>query len=120
MDIVTTCPICSLTEADSWLFSNHAVALPHGRPVGFGHAIVAPRRHVSLFFSLDAFEQKKVWDAVRAIKRRVAEGLRVERFHVGFVEFEQGDGHAYIHVIPRGVDEEFSLPDRVQWVSDQD
>jgi diadenosine tetraphosphate (Ap4A) HIT family hydrolase len=117
---VPTCPLCSLTEADSWLYSAHALALPYSNPVGFGHAIVAPRRHVSHFFDLDAFEQKTVWEAVRAIKRRVAEGLKVETFHVGFVDFEDGEGHAYIHVIPRGVDEEFALPDGVQWIADQE
>lgn len=96
------------------------MALPHDPPAGFGHAIVAPRRHVALFFSLDAFEQKMVWEAVSAVKRRVAEGLNVERFHIGFVDFEQGDGHAFIHVIPRGVDEEFVLPEGVQWIADPD
>jgi ATP adenylyltransferase len=115
-----TCPLCSLAEADSWLFSDHAISAPHDNPVSFGHAVVAPRRHVSLFFDLDAFEQKMVWDAVRAVKRRVAEGLRVERFHVGFVDYEHGDGHAYIHVIPQGVGDEFSLPEGVQWVADRD
>jgi diadenosine tetraphosphate (Ap4A) HIT family hydrolase len=94
--------------------------MPHGHPVSFGHAIVAPRRHVPLFFDLDAFEQKKVWEAVRIIKKRVAEGLRVEQFYIGFVDYENGDGHAYIHVIPRGVNEEFSLPEGVQWVPEED
>ncbi len=114
------CPLCSITESDSWFFSDYAVALPHDCPVGFGHAIVASRRHVSHFFSLDAFEQKMVWEAVRVIKKRVAEGLMVERFHVGFVDFDHGDGHACIHVIPRGVDEEFTLPEGVQWVAEAD
>ena len=120
MYTVQTCPLCSLTEGDSWHFTDHALALPHAHPVGFGHAIVAPRRHVSLFFDLDAFEQTKVWEAVRAVKKRVAEGLKVEQFYIGFVDFEDGGGHAYIHVIPRAVDEEFSLPEGVQWVNDPD
>jgi diadenosine tetraphosphate (Ap4A) HIT family hydrolase len=113
-------PFCSLAESDSWLFSEHAVAAPHAHPVSFGHAVVAPRRHVSAFFELDAFEQKMVWEAVRAIKRRVSEGLKVEGFHIGFMDHEDGEGHAHIHVIPRGVDEEFTLPEGVQWVSDKD
>ena len=115
-----TCPLCSLDESDSWLFSEHAISAPHANPVSFGHAVVAPRRHVSLFFELDAAEQKWVWEAVRAVKQRVAEGLRVERFHIGFADFEQGGGHAHIHVIPQGADEEFSLPEGVQWVADRD
>jgi diadenosine tetraphosphate (Ap4A) HIT family hydrolase len=100
------------------MFAEHAVAMPHSNPLGFGHAIVAPRRHVALFYDLDAHEQTMVWEMVSAIKERISEALKVERFHVGFADFHEGGGHAHIHVVPRGHGDTFSLPAGIDWVQD--
>ena len=115
---VPTCPFCSANSEDAWIMDERAVALPKLEPIAPGHALVAARRHVACFYDLDVVEQRAVWNMVAAVKQRIAEGLKVARFEVGFADFDSGDGHAHIHVIPRGVDEDFELPGGIEWVKE--
>jgi diadenosine tetraphosphate (Ap4A) HIT family hydrolase len=113
-----TCSFCETSSEEAWILSDSVVALPHHEPVTAFHILVAPRRHVPLFYDLDVEEQRRVWDAVQSIQERIRAALDVKSFHVGFAEGEPGgDGHVYIHVLPRSP-AVTSLPPGVQWVYD--
>jgi diadenosine tetraphosphate (Ap4A) HIT family hydrolase len=115
---VPTCPLCTVAPGDCWGFNEYAVALPNRSPIAPGHALVAPRRHVALFYELDVQEQRAVWDMVSAVKKAVAEDQHVSDFHLGFADFNRGDGHAHVHVIPRGLKDDAQLPHGIEWVKD--
>jgi diadenosine tetraphosphate (Ap4A) HIT family hydrolase len=92
------------------------IAVPPPAPVAPGHCIVAPRRHVAQFYELDVQEQHAVWGLVRDMRRHLAAGLKVSRFHIGFADFPFEDqGHAHVHVIPCGHGERVDLPRDVEW-----
>jgi diadenosine tetraphosphate (Ap4A) HIT family hydrolase len=115
---VPTCPFCCIAPDDAWIFSEHAVALPHSEPFTPGHAVVAPRRHVAQFYDLDVQEQRMVWDVVGAVKNLMSEKLKVDRFHIGFADFPEDEGHMHIHVVPCGPGDHFHLPGGIEWVED--
>src|ERR1017187_7617424 len=52
-----TCPYCSVSPEDAWVFTDFVTAKPHPSPLASCHLVVAPRRHVAAFYYLDVQEQ---------------------------------------------------------------
>ena len=118
---MANCPYCLLSADDAWTFTEHAIAFPHPWPITPGHCAIAPRRHGAEFYDLDVQEQRAVWDLVGKIRSRIAAGLEVNRFHIGFADFPfENLGHAHIHVIPSRPGEDADLPEGVQWIADEE
>ena len=78
--------------------------------------LVVPRRHVSSLYALDVGEQRELWGLVTEIRNRLARSMRIEGFHLGFVDFADGESHAFVHVVPRIPGEPLVLPAGVEWV----
>ncbi len=79
--------------------------------------VVAPRRHVSSLYALDVAEQQEIWALVTEIRSRLARSMRVDGFHLGFVDFPEDDeNHAFVHVVPRVAGESVDLPAGIEWV----
>lgn len=78
--------------------------------------VVAPRRHVSSLYALDVGEQQELWALVTEIRNRLARSMRIESFHLGFVDFPGGESHAFVHVVPRVPGESVELPAGIEWV----
>jgi diadenosine tetraphosphate (Ap4A) HIT family hydrolase len=83
------------------------------------HVVVAPRRHVAAFYELDVQEQRVIWDALRELRRRVAESIPVEGFDAGFVDVAAGvePAHTHVHLIPRIPGRPVERPVRAEWVN---
>jgi diadenosine tetraphosphate (Ap4A) HIT family hydrolase len=114
-----TCPYCSVSPEDAWVFTDFVTAKPHPSPLASCHLVVAPRRHVAAFYDLDVQEQRMIWDAVAQLCRRIATSIPVEGFAAGFVDSPLGDEpgfHAYVHLVPRVPGKRPDLPCDAEWV----
>ena len=81
-----------------------AVAIPDAFPVGPGHTLVVPRRHVTEFFDLTGDEQTAVWRLVAIVRANLQETRKPDGFNVGLnagAAAGQTVPHAHVHVIPR-------------------
>ena len=61
-----------------------------------------------------------IWDALGRIRKRITTSLNVEGFDVGFVDApssDEGESHAYVHLIPRIPGEDYDKPRGVEWVA---
>lgn len=74
------------------------------RPLGPGHVIVVPRRHVEDFFEMDAAEQAAVLDLLNRARALVIEKYAPDGFNIG-VNVGKAAGqtrmHVHVHLIPR-------------------
>jgi len=111
------CLYCSAPE-DAWVLTDDVVAVPHPTPLASCHVVVAPRRHVPAFYDLDVAEQRRIWDTLSELRRRIKASLNVSGFDVGFADGDPNDpgAHAHIHVIPRIEGDQVELPGGVEWV----
>lgn len=113
------CIYCTVTAEDAWVSSDFVVAVPHPSPLASCHLVVAPRRHVAAFYDLDVQEQRMVWDALAQLRGRIAKTIAVDGFDAGFVDApdgDEGDFHAYVHLVPRVAGARVELPRDVEWV----
>lgn len=84
-----------------------------------GHALVAPRRHVSSIYELSAPEQRELWEIVAKVR-----ALLMERFQIDSVNVGVNDGlaagqtieHAHVHVIPRRLGDVPDPRGGVRWI----
>src|SRR5262249_44215332 len=116
---LSTCTYCSFAPEDAWIVSDDVVALPHPAPLASCHILIAPRRHVAAFYDLDVAEQRRIWDVLGELQKRITSSLQVEGFDVGFVDGEHDDAqaHAHVHLIPRIPGDHVQLPSSAQWVN---
>ena len=102
---------------EAWIATGGAFAIPHPEPLATCHMVVAPRRHVTSLYALDAVEQHEIWALVNEIRTRLARSMRIDGFHLGFVDFPEDSGsHAFVHVVPHIAGEPVDLPAGVEWV----
>ncbi|HTS64845.1 MAG TPA: HIT domain-containing protein [Candidatus Acidoferrales bacterium] len=111
------CPYCSATPEDAWIFNEHAIAIPPDEHAGSCHAVVAPRRHVPVFYDLDVEEQRAIWDVLRELQQRIRQSLVVQGFDAGFVDSADGTGHTHVHLIPRVPGHPVERPLAAEWVA---
>jgi diadenosine tetraphosphate (Ap4A) HIT family hydrolase len=114
---VAECPYCNIAPEDAWIAGENADVILSREPIGAGHVIVAPKRHVSRFYGLDVQEQHSVWELVGLAQKHLSDTLDLNRFSIGFAEFPEDSGeHTHIHVVPRTDGDGISLPPEIQWV----
>ena len=98
------CPFCSPDGTALVYESELVVAFRDRFPVGNGHTLVVPRRHVATYFDATPAEQAAVWLALDVVKRELDRDLHPEGYNVGFnagAVAGQTVMHAHLHVIPR-------------------
>jgi ATP adenylyltransferase len=114
---LSDCPYCALTPEEAWIATEDAIAFPHPHPLATCHMVVAPRRHVPTLYALDVAEQQELWSLVTEIRTRLARSMRLDGFHLGFVDSPDGEeSHAFVHVVPRVSGESVVLPAGIEWV----
>lgn len=99
-----TCPFCDISE-DRIVASNDLVlAIRDEYPVGRGHTLIIPRRHVADYFELRFAERMAMDSMLLDMKRRLDAELAPQGYNVGVnVGRAAGQtiGHVHMHLIPR-------------------
>jgi diadenosine tetraphosphate (Ap4A) HIT family hydrolase len=105
---MSDCPFCGIangiTGTELLTESVHSVAFHDRYPVGEGHALVIPRRHVTDLFDLDPDERADAWALVDTVRDLLVEHFNPDGFNIGVNANEaagQTVSHAHIHLIPR-------------------
>ena len=98
------CPFCSPASEEIVLRNFLCYARYDRYPVGKGHLLVIPFRHVADFFELTEDERKAAFDLVWQAKAKLDSDLHSDGYNVG-VNVGRAAGqtvmHAHIHLIPR-------------------
>ena len=99
-----TCPFCQPPPADMVL-KNHLCYARYDRyPVGKGHLLIIPFRHIADFFALTGQERSAAFELGWQAKAKLDSELRPDGYNVG-VNIGQTAGqtvmHVHIHLIPR-------------------
>ena len=99
-----TCPFCPLAAADVVLQNQFCYARFDRYPVGKGHLLIIPFRHVTDFFELSEHERIAAFDLLWQAKAKLVYDLHPDGFNVG-INVGQAGGqtvmHVHIHLIPR-------------------
>jgi len=99
------CPFCArLGSRDVRWESETAVAFVDAFPLGPGHTLVVPRRHVADALELGREEIADLWELVRRVRDDLARELHPDGWNIGLNVGAAGGQtvwHAHVHVIPR-------------------
>ncbi len=87
-----------------FLENEMAFAFKDANPVGPGHCLVVPRRHVPDIFQLSNAEVQALFSLINQLREHLSNELSPNGFNVG-VNIGRAAGqtvaHAHVHVIPR-------------------
>ena len=84
--------------------NEHAIAFPDGFPVGEGHTLVVPRRHVSSLWNLSPSQLHDIWNLVSQVRALLTSRHAPDGFNIGVNDGAaagQTVDHAHVHIIPR-------------------
>ena len=100
------CPFCSPASAEIDLRNLFCYARYDRYPVGQGHLLILPFRHVTNFFELTEDERKAAFELVWQAKAKLDVDFRPNGYNIGVNAGEaagQTIMHVHIHLIPRYV-----------------
>jgi diadenosine tetraphosphate (Ap4A) HIT family hydrolase len=98
------CSFCSLDESRIISRSSLTIAFWDAFPISPGHALVAPRRHVSSWTDATPDEQSAILSAIDAARTLIDNRHHPDAYNIGFndgVAAGQTVMHLHVHVIPR-------------------
>jgi diadenosine tetraphosphate (Ap4A) HIT family hydrolase len=84
--------------------SDFAYVCYEANPLGEGHVIVVPRRHVADFFDMSGAEQGSVLALLNRAKKLVHEKHQPDGYNIGVnigAAAGQSRMHVHVHLIPR-------------------
>jgi diadenosine tetraphosphate (Ap4A) HIT family hydrolase len=116
------CPYCTIPRARIWIESDSAIAFAADEAAADGHIIVVPLAHVSSIYAMSIESQTDLWALVSEVRGRLRVGLVTEGgFSIGCLDgltAATSVPHAVIHIIPRGISDQVSLPECSEWIDD--
>ncbi len=96
---------CELCAPKDVLFeSDFAYVCYETKPLGEGHVIVVPRRHVADFFDMSGAEQGSVLALLNRAKKFVHDKHKPDGYNIGVnvgAAAGQSRMHVHVHLIPR-------------------
>jgi diadenosine tetraphosphate (Ap4A) HIT family hydrolase len=104
VDKSTPCPFCALPPERVLLRNDSAIAFRDAYPVGPGHTLVIPQRHVASLFDTTPDERAAMFELLEAAKQQLAMELGPAGYNIGINDGAvagQTVGHLHIHLIPR-------------------
>lgn len=99
-----SCPFCDLGERAIVASNDLALAFRDAYPVGPGHTLIVPRRHVADWWSATASERAALLSLVDEVKAALDAELRPAGYNLGFNDRPaagQTVMHLHLHLIPR-------------------
>lgn len=113
------CPFCCLDKSRIVLENEFSAAFLDAFPVGEGHMLVIPRRHVISLFELTENEQEAVWKLVSQVRAKLIQEHKPDGFSVGVndgLAAGQTVPHAHVHVIPRRIGDVADPRGGIRWI----
>ena len=98
------CPFCQPGNSDIALQNQFCYARYDRYPVGKGHLLIIPFRHVANFFELTDAERTAAFELVWQARTKLVSELHPDGFNVGVnvgAIAGQTVMHVHIHLIPR-------------------
>jgi diadenosine tetraphosphate (Ap4A) HIT family hydrolase len=96
---------CDLCAPRDVLFeSDFAYVCYEANPLGKGHVIVAPKRHVADFFDMSGAEQGSILALINRAHRLLEERHKPDGYNIGVnvgAAAGQSRMHVHVHLIPR-------------------
>ena len=125
------CPFCAPEATRLFHVGSLTLGLWDGFPVGPGHALLIPKRHIASWFEASSEERAELFDSIE-IARAVIErehDPKPDGFNIGInvgAAAGQTVGHLHVHVIPRYVGDtpdprggvRHVIPERGNYLSD--
>lgn len=98
-----SCIFCDMK--DNYILENNlAYAIYDKYPVGTGHMLIIPKRHVKDFFDITKEEREAIFELVDKAKELLDEEYLPDAYNVGIncgEEAGQTVMHMHVHLIPR-------------------
>jgi diadenosine tetraphosphate (Ap4A) HIT family hydrolase len=113
------CPFCRLDAARIYAENDVAIATPDAFPIGQGHTLVVPRRHVASIFDLTDEEQATIWRLVAKVRAKLQHDLNPDAFNIGVNDGRaagQTIMHAHVHIIPRRKGDSHDPRGGIRWI----
>jgi len=98
------CPFCSISQNEIIKETSLVIAKRDLYPVGKGHSLIIPKRHIASFFETTPAERKDLIDMLEIAKKSLQKDLNPDGFNIGINEgviAGQTVMHLHIHLIPR-------------------
>lgn len=106
--MMDNCIMCKLIEDKTQVVceNEYAVAIYDGYPVGIGHTLVVPKRHVESLFELTQNELNDICSLIVESKNVLDSKYHPNGYNIGVNEGRAAGrtvDHVHIHIIPRYV-----------------
>lgn len=106
--MMDNCIMCKLIEDNTQVVceNEYAVAIYDGYPVGIGHTLVVPKRHVESLFELTQNELNDICSLIVESKNVLDSKYHPNGYNIGVNEGRAAGrtvDHVHIHIIPRYV-----------------
>jgi len=98
------CPFCSISQNEIIKETSLVIVKRDLYPVGKGHSLIIPKRHIASFFETTPAERKDLIDMLEIAKKSLQKDLNPDGFNIGINEgviAGQTVMHLHIHLIPR-------------------
>ncbi len=113
------CPFCAMMAGKVWMQNEYAYAVLDANPVGLGHTLVVPQRHVASVFDIPTKELKALWGLACEVRQKLQDSHHPDGFNIGVndgLAAGQLLAHAHIHIIPRHRGDSPDPRGGVRWV----
>ena len=113
------CPFCNLPPERIRLRAGAGYAVPDRYPLGKGHTLVIPRRHVASIYDLPDEEIAALWRLAGEVRSMLEGEHAPDGFNIGLNDGAaagQTIGHAHIHVVPRFAGDVADPRGGIRWV----
>jgi diadenosine tetraphosphate (Ap4A) HIT family hydrolase len=113
------CPFCKLRDEQCVLLNASVRAFRDSFPIGKGHTLIIPRKHVASIFDLPHDELEAIWQAVGEVRQKLQHEFNPDGFNVGINDGEaagQTVPHAHVHVIPRYAGDVADPRGGIRWI----
>lgn len=102
--MTSSCPFCADLAAATLGGNDLAFYFEDRYPVGRGHTLIVPRRHVATYFEATAAEQVAMWGLLDEAKARLDALHQPDGYNIGInvgAAAGQTVFHLHVHLIPR-------------------
>jgi diadenosine tetraphosphate (Ap4A) HIT family hydrolase len=114
-----SCPFCVIPKDQVLIEHPLVLAKRDGYPVGKGHTLIIPRRHVASFFETTEEERQAMLKLLEEMKAMLDREHRPDAYNIGIndgLAAGQTVMHLHMHLIPRYAGDQLDPRGGVRWI----